>query len=230
MRRPPQPSRERGTRAFRVGGQAERPPGIPVIPGRLLALFAILATVAEPALEGPDAGVLLADALPPAPAEAVQPAKPAAPRPGVPGQTAAHLAFAAGVVASSMLGTVLVYLPGTLYFGRTGRPEPLVPATAAIPVGALKLAVTYWLLPELYRVGGGTPDIDATRQAMWRLVRWPAIGVALSLALLVTGAALEYDHFGRGQSLMIGAFAGTVLSHAVFDVLSIVGSSQGYRR
>src|SRR5690606_25679120 len=107
---------------------------------------------------------------------------------------------------------------------------PLVPSTALVFAGAAKLAATYWLLPELYRVGGGEPDIAATREAMWRLVRWPALGAAVSIAALVVGSALELGHFGRGQWVMIGGAAGLTLSHTLFDILAILGSSQGYRR
>ena len=197
--------------------QGVRRPGIIANPGRLLVLVATL-LAAEPS--DPDAGV-----LEPAPPAAVQ-----VERPSALAQTGAHLAFSGGVIATSLLVTALCYLPGTVYYGAAGRPEPLVPTTAMIFGGALKLAVSYWLLPELYRVGGGTPDIAATRQAMWRLVRWPAITAAVSIAVLLLGAALENGHFGRGQNLMIGGFAGLTGSLSLFDILSIIGSSQGYRR
>lgn len=201
--------------------QVVRRPGIIANPGRLLVLVAILAAAEPSEALAPDAGV----PEPAAPAAAVD-----VRRPSALAQTGAHLAFSGGVIVTSLLVTALCYLPGTVYYGAAGRPEPLVPTTAMIAGGALKVAVTYWLLPELYRTGGGTPDIEAARQAMWRLVRWPAITAAVSIAVLILGAALENGHFGRGQNLMIGGFAGLTGSLSLFDILSIVGSSQGYRR
>lgn len=190
----------------------------------MLWLFLILA--AEPAAEAqptPEPAPPAAVALPPEVSPPVE-------RPSALAQTGAHLAFAGGVVASSMLATVMVYGPGALHYDRTGRPEPLVPITAMIFAGAFKVAATYFLLPELYRVGGGTPDIEATRQQMWKLVRWPAVAAGVSILLLLLGAGLEYDNFGRGQNVMIAGAIALTVSHGLFDILSIVGSSQGYRR
>ncbi|MBK7858433.1 MAG: hypothetical protein IPJ65_07380 [Archangiaceae bacterium] len=150
-------------------------------------------------------------------------------RPGALRQTGAHLLFAAGVVASSLLAVGLVYLPARGYFDVVGRPEPLVGTITFVPAGALKIAVSYWLLPELYRAGGGTPDIEATRQTMWRWVRWPALTAALGVVACIVGAALEREAFGRGQLLMAVGFSGVALSHTAFDILSIVASSYGYR-
>lgn len=151
-------------------------------------------------------------------------------RPGALGQTGAHFAFAGGVVVSSLAAVALVYAPGRIYFDHAGRPEPLVASTALVFAAGLKLAATYFLLPELYRAGGGEPDIGATREVMWRWIRWPALGTALSITLLLVGSALEQGQWGRGQVALIAGAAGLTLSHALFDVLSIVGSSRGYRR
>ncbi len=151
-------------------------------------------------------------------------------RPGALGQTGAHFAFAGGVVATSLATVGLVYAPGRIYFDNAGRPEPLVATTAIVFAGGLKLAATYFLLPELYRAGGGAPDIDATRDVMWRWIRWPALGAALSITLLVIGASLEHGQWGRGQALLIAGAAGLTASTTLFDILAIVGSSRGYRR
>lgn len=141
----------------------------------------------------------------------------------------AHLAFAAGVVASSLAAVAGAYVPGRVAFDAQGHPDPTTTATAALIAGGFKVAVTYFLLPELYRVGGGTPDIDNVRTTLWRWVRWPAVAGALFGALMLGGALLERGQFGRGEPLIIGGFAGLIASHTLFDVLSIVGSSRGYR-
>jgi hypothetical protein len=150
-------------------------------------------------------------------------------RPDAAGQTGAHLAFAAGVVASSLAAVAIAYVPGRIAFDTQGHPDPTTTSTAALVGGGFKVAVTYLLLPELYRLGGGTPDIDAVRAATWRWVRWPAVAGALFAALMLTGALLERGQFGRGEPLIIGGFAGLIVSNTLFDVLSIVGSSKGYR-
>ncbi len=93
----------------------------------------------------------------------------------------------------------------------------------------LKLAATYFLLPELYRAGGGRPDIELTREVTWRWVRWPALGAALSITLLIIGASLEHGQWGRGQATLIAGFTGLTVSTTLFDVLAIVGSHRGYR-
>ena len=151
-------------------------------------------------------------------------------RPTAAAQTGAHLAFAGGVIATSLLAASAVYLPSRIYQDRAGRPDVLVPAIALIPATAIKIALSYFLLPELYRAGGGEPDIANTRATMWKWVQWPALGAAVSVALYFFGAALEHEQFGRGQYVMIAGFSGLALSHTLFDVLAIVGSSKGYRQ
>ncbi|MBL8955528.1 MAG: hypothetical protein JNK82_32435 [Myxococcaceae bacterium] len=151
-------------------------------------------------------------------------------RPGVAAQTGAHLAFAGGVLVSTLATVALVYAPGRVAYDVAGRPEPLVTTSAMAVAAGLKLLATWFLLPELYRLGGGHPDIEQTRETMWRWVRWPALGAALSITLLIVGSALEQNQWGRGQAVLIAGAAGLSLSLPLFDIFAIVGSGRGYRR
>lgn len=144
--------------------------------------------------------------------------------------TRAHLAFAGGVVAASLLATAMVFVPSRIAFDVNGKPDPLVNAAGIIAGGGARLGLGYFLLPELYRAGGGKPDIDATRERMWKWIRWPALGAAVSAGLFLAAAVLERTQYGRGQYLMLVSFSMLAASHTLVDILSIVGSSKGYRQ
>src|SRR5262245_36680426 len=87
--------------------------------------------------------------------------------PSTAGQVGAHLAFSGGMVAATGLSLALVYVPSRIQFETAGRPEPLVLAGALLLTGAVHVALTELVLPELYRLGGGTPDLATTHSVTW---------------------------------------------------------------
>jgi hypothetical protein len=111
-----------------------------------------------------------------------------------------------------------------------GQPRPLCAAGGVLLGGAVQLALSALIIPELFRISGLDPG--AIRAGWWQWARWPAAALAISALVLLAGSAAEQDRYGSAQGTMIGGLAGTAatgLSIDVFGVIGAVRAAQGKR-
>ncbi len=140
-----------------------------------------------------------------------------------PGVPFALSMLAAGVTSGAAL-SVTWAMPSTCT-ALLGSPRPLCLAAGVAVGGALQLALSALVLPELYRLSGHEPG--ALRADWWRWARWPALALALGALTLTIAAAVEQADFSTGQAAMLGALAGTVGAGLSVDVLGVVGLFRG---
>lgn len=103
-----------------------------------------------------------------------------------------------------------------------GSPRPLCAAGGVALGGAIQLALTALLLPEVFRISGLDPG--AIRAGWWRWARWPAAALAIAAVVLLAGSSAEQDRYGSAQGTMIGGLAGTVTTGLTIDVMGVIGA------
>lgn len=113
-----------------------------------------------------------------------------------------------------------------------GRPDPVVFASSVALSMAVNMAMGLLLLPELTRLtndGGGTVDVGAVRQDAWHVTRWIAAAGLVFAGIMVAGAVMERDEFGRGQAVMAIGAAGSAAAVLTFDVATLLSVRSGAR-
>ena len=129
-------------------------------------------------------------------------------------------ALAAGSAVAVAVGSIWV----EDNFRQIGRPDPRVFSASIALALAVNMGLTWLLLPALARVTndeGGTADVDAVRSELWRRTRWIALVGALFAGVLLAGAVVEKNDFGRGQLAMANGAGGSALTAAVFDLTAL---------
>lgn len=110
-------------------------------------------------------------------------------------------------------------------FRQNGRPDPRVFSASIAIALAVNMGLTWLLLPALARVTndeGGTADVDAVRREVWRRTRWIALVGAVFAGVLVAGAVVEKNDFGKGQLAMAIGAGGSALTAAAFDLTALL--------
>ncbi|MGV3620595.1 MAG: hypothetical protein ACO1OB_07245, partial [Archangium sp.] len=86
-----------------------------------------------------------------------------------------------GASAAGAFGTGMA-LNRVCFSQESGRPSPVCSAGAFALAGAVQMALSLLIIPELYRLSGD--DTGEVRLNMWRWMRWPA--------LILAGAAVTF--------------------------------------
>lgn len=103
-----------------------------------------------------------------------------------------------------------------------GSPRPLCAAAGVALGGAVQLALTALLLPEVFRLSGLDPA--GVRAGWWRWARWPAAALLVASLVFLAGSATEQKNYGSAQGTMIGGLAGTVSTGLTIDVMGVIGA------
>lgn len=108
-----------------------------------------------------------------------------------------------------------------------GSPRVLCSAAGLALGGAVQLALTALVLPEVFRLSGLEPA--GVRAGWWRWARWPAAALAVAVVVYLVAASVEQGQYGAGQGGMIGGLGGTLTTGAAIDVLGVIGALRAAR-